>query len=322
VVRTPDEFEIIEAIMRKTAKLPKGYSEIGDDVAVIPASDAKLVMKVDMLVESTDVPRGMSFRQAARKAVAMCVSDFGAKGVRPDAYMISLGLSRRTSARQIAELALGFRDASSEWGVKLAGGDTNEAGELVIDCAMAGFGRRVAGRSGARRGDVVVTTGEFGYPPAGLAILLNAAKATGTFRRAALEQVLMPTPDLRLGLALAPYWTSVMDSSDGLARSLHTLAKASRVGIEIHKLPAAEGLDEFARANGMSTKQLVLGGGEEYLLVGTMKESRLGAALTAAKRCGGRIIRIGNVEGSTGAVRLRSGGRSERVEDAGWTHLR
>jgi thiamine-monophosphate kinase len=295
---------------------------VGDDVAVIPASGTNLIMKVDMLVESTDVPHGMSFRQAARKSVATCVSDFAAKGVVPDSYMVSLGLSRKTTARQVRELALGFRDASAEWRVKMVGGDTNEAGELVIDCAMAGFGERVVGREGASRGEAVVTTGPFGYPPAGLAILTKAARARGAFREAALKSVLTPAPNLRLGLALAPYWTSAMDSSDGLARSLHTLAKASDVGIEIRTLPSASGLDEFAKANGLSTKELVLAGGEEYILVGTMKESGLGSARRAAERCGGRILVIGSVKGGRREVTLHSRSGSRPIEDVGWTHLR
>lgn len=280
------------------------------------------MLKVDMLVESTDVPRGMSFRQAARKAVAMCVSDFAAKGVKPDSYMVSLGLARDTSDERIEGLAAGLKDASREWDLKLVGGDTNEAGELVIDCAMAGFGERIVSREGARRGDLVVTTGLFGYPPSGLRILMKGAEAGRAFREAALKSVLLPSPDLRLGLALGPFWTSAMDSSDGLARSLHTLARASGVGIEIHRLPAAEGVDEFASANGLSARELALAGGEEYLIVGTMKESVFDGAKRAARRCGGRVIEIGVVSGRRGVVALRREGRSEPIEDAGWVHLR
>ena len=293
---------------------------MGDDVAELPSRGSRLVMKVDMLVESTDVPRGMSFRQAARKAVAMCVSDFAAKGVKPDSYMVSVGLSRRTSARQVKDLALGLRDASEEWGLKLVGGDTNEAGELVVDCAMVGFGRRMVGRGGAKDGDVVVTSGLFGYPPSGLKIL-EGARARGAFRKAALRSVLEPTPDLRLGLELGPYWTSAIDSSDGLGRCLHELARASGVGIQVQTLPAAEGLEEFAAANRMSAKDLVLAGGEEYLIVGTVKRRSLAAAKEAASRCGGEVIEIGRVGGRKGTVVLRSGGRERPIPDVGWTHL-
>ena len=83
---------VIDTILRRAGRLPGGYAAIGDDVALIPAGKGRLVAKVDMLVEHTDVPPGMTYRQAARKAVAMCVSDFAAKGVKPDSFMVSLGL--------------------------------------------------------------------------------------------------------------------------------------------------------------------------------------------------------------------------------------
>ena len=108
-------------------RLPRGYSKIGDDVAVVPLGVGKLVLKVDMLVEHTDVPRGMTSRQAARKAVAMCVSDFAAKGVKPDSFMVSLGLRQGVTQEEVGGLALGFRDAEKEWEVRMVGGDTNES---------------------------------------------------------------------------------------------------------------------------------------------------------------------------------------------------
>ncbi len=277
---------------------------------------------MDMLVQATDVPAGMTFRQAARKAVAMCVSDFAAKGVKPSAFMVSLGVSRTVTDAQVHELALGFRDAADAWGVKLVGGDTSEAGQLIVNCVMAGFASKYVKREGAEPGDAVVTTGRFGFPPAGLRILLEGARAGAGFRRRAVASALMPSPNLRLGLALAPYWTAAMDSSDGLARSLHTLSKMSRVGMEIRTMPVGDGVEEFARANGVPSKNLVFEGGEEYLIVGTMKPKRVAAAAKVAKARGAELVEIGRVTGRAGEVVLRTGGKTEPIADAGWVHLR
>lgn len=276
---------------------------------------------MDMLVQSTDVPKEMTFRQAARKAVAMCVSDFAAKGVRPDSFMVSIGLSRGVTRSQVRELSLGLRDASREWDLKLIGGDTGEAAELTVNCAMLGFADGYVKRVGARVGDAVVATGPFGYPPAGLEIL-RGAKATPGFRRKAVRSVLKPTPNLRLGLALASYWTASLDSSDGLARSLHILSKASRVGIEIRRLPTGRGVNEFAASNGLDASRLVLEGGEEYVVVGTMRQSRVRAAAEVARKNGGELLELGRVTGRKEGVRLRSGGTVKPIADAGWVHLR
>ena len=274
-----------------------------------------------MLVERTDVPQGMSHRQSARKAVAMCVSDFAAKGVRPDSFMVSLGLRRGVSQGEVDELANGFRDAEKEWGLRLVGGDTNEAAELVIDCAMVGFADRVVPRSGASAGDVLVTTGYFGYPPSGLKILLEGAAAEARFGERAKRSVLEPTPSLEVGLALAPFLTSAMDSSDGLARSVHTLARSSGVGFELTSVPMATGLAKFAGRNGLDPAELALSGGEEYLIVGTVRSTKLTAARRTAEKAGGRLLAVGRATPKKGVVELRTGAKVRKIPDSGWTHL-
>jgi thiamine-monophosphate kinase len=317
----PDETSIIETIVGLAGGTPRGYSKIGDDVAVVRQGAGKLVLKVDMLLEQTDVPTGMTYRQAARKSVAMCVSDFAAKGVKPDSFMVSLGLRRGVTEEQVKQLGLGFCDAEREWGVKLVGGDTNEARELVIDCAMVGFGTRITTRKGGSAGDALVVTGPFGYPPSGLKILAKGAEASAKFAAAAKNSVLKPTPSLGVGLALAPFLTSSMDSSDGLAKSIHTLAKESGVGFELASLPTAEGVEEFAWRNGFDAHSLVLEGGEEYVIVGTVRKSRVGQAREAVEKAGGELIEIGTATSRTGEVALRSGRKLTPIHDAGWTHL-
>ncbi|QQG48489.1 MAG: thiamine-phosphate kinase [archaeon] len=301
-------------------KRPRGFSEVGDDVAWEPAGKGKLVVKVDMLVEGTDVPKGMTYRQAARKAVAACISDFAAKGVRPSSFMCSIGVRRGTSMAKVREVASGFRDAEREWGARMVGGDTNEAKELVIDCAMFGFARKIVGRSGAKPGDAVVVSGFFGYPPAGLKILTAGAKSKGRLRERAVSSVLRPTPGLAVGVALARSLSSGIDSSDGLARSLHELAKASRVGLEIITLPVGPGVKGFASENGLDWRDLVLAGGEEYCVVGTVPQSHLRAAVRSVGRAGGKLVVIGKVTRSRG-VFLKSGAGPRRIPDVGWTHL-
>jgi len=291
-------------------------------VAVVPTREGKLVLKVDMLVEHTDVPPGMSYRQAARKAVAMCVSDLAAKGVKPDSFMVSIGLRKGVSQKKVNELAVGLKDAEREWGVHLVGGDTNESKELVIDCAMVGFAKRLVARSGASSGDALVVTGPFGYQPAGLRILTEGARSQARFGERAKASVLSPRPSLGVGLALAPYLSSSMDSSDGLARSIHTLARASGVGFEVTALPAGEGVKRFAADNGLDAEKLVLEGGEEYVIVGTVRKSKLRAAGIAVKKAGGKLVEIGVATPRKRRVELSMKGGSRPIRDEGWTHLR
>ncbi|MDA4128748.1 MAG: thiamine-phosphate kinase [Thaumarchaeota archaeon] len=301
--------------------LPRSYWAIGDDVATVPTKGRKLVIKCDMLVDRTDVPPGMSYRQAARKAVAMCVSDFSAKGVKPDSFLISLGLRSGVRREDVVELAEGFRDASREWGVKFVGGDTNESADLIVDCSMVGFAGRVVARSGAKPDQLVVTSGYFGYSSSGLKILIKGAKARRGFRAAAVASVLNPHPRLKLGIALAKYFSSAMDSSDGLAITLHTLAERSGVGIRVDKLPCDDEVRMFAKRNGFSEEELALYGGEEYEIVATIERRHLPKARDVAARLDVDLLVIGRTTKESGVVSLKKDQREERILRKGWVHL-
>jgi thiamine monophosphate kinase len=81
-------------------------------------------------------------------------------------------------------------------------------------------------------------------------------------------------------------------------------------------------VEEFAKSNGVATRSLILEGGEEYLIVGTMKPGKVRAAARVARVNGGELVEIGRVTRRAGSVTLRAGGRTEPVADSGWVHLR
>ncbi len=310
-----DEKQIIRIFANKL-----GISNL-DDVALI---DKGIVIKSDMLVASTDVPRGMKPWQAARKSIVSCISDLAAKGVRPHAAVISLGIPKSCSTRRpdIEGLAEGLAIASNEFGVKIVGGDTNEAGELVIDCTMIGFPRfKVPTRNGAKPGDFVIVSGAFGFAPAGLAILLQDASAitvNSSFRKHAVKSVLEPHPRQSFGLALARYFSSSIDSSDGLAVSLYELASQSEgVDIIIYGIPAVEGLDKFAEENSLDKHELVFHGGEEYEIVATISHTKIRQAEAAARKAGVSLHVIGRVQRGSGNVFVRN----KLLENRGYMHF-
>jgi len=270
-----------------------------------------------MLVASTDVPHGMAPWQVARKSVVSCVSDLAAKGVQPHAAMISLGLPKNCTRPYVEGLANGFAGASKEFGVRMVGGDTNEASGLVIDCSMIGFASKMPTRTGAKPGDVVVISGTFGLTPAGLEILMRDAKGGGAFRKYAVESVLEPKPRQRFGIALAKFFSSSIDSSDGLAISLYELAGQSGVNIVIDIVPAADGVEKFAQENGLDAHELVFHGGEEYEIVATIPKSRLNRAISAAKKSGIALHIIGRVQRGPGDVFVGK----KLLENKGYVHF-
>ena len=305
-----DEKEIIHIFADKL-----GISDF-DDVALL---DNKIVFKTDMLVASTDVPPGMEPWQVARKSIVSCVSDFAAKGVKPYAAMISLGLPRSCTRAYVEGLAKGFAGASKEFGVKMVGGDTNEANGLVIDCSMIGFaaGRKLPTRKDAAPGDAIVVSGMFGLPPAGLSILMRSATAVGSFRKQAAEAVLVPAPRQRFGLVLARYFSSSIDSSDGLSMSLYELAGQSKVDIEVDNIPIASGIEKFAQENNLDSYGLVFHGGEEYEIVATIPKAKLSQAEATARKAGLDLHIIGRVKRGAGNVFVRK----KLLENKGYVHF-
>jgi thiamine-monophosphate kinase len=315
-----NEREIIQLL---TSRFSSNRSPLGfeDDVAALPISrDRWAILKTDMLVGSTDIPPGMSLSQAARKSVVATVSDFAAKGVLPKALLVSLGLKRKVSRTIVRQIASGLDQASREYGCTIVGGDTNRANDLVIDLIGIGFAspRHVIRRRGAKPGDIVVVTGEFGKTAAGLHVLLSRRWNPAKFR-SLTRSVLHPVARLELGVALANSGaaTGSIDSSDGLAWSLYELARASRVNIRIEKIPIARDAIEYAKLRQLDPNELALYGGEEYEIIATISPKKY-VPLT---RKIPSLIRIGKVERGTGLVSAFVGNDLHWIEPRGWDHF-
>ena len=306
-----------------------------DDVVVLPLKDianhfncsrsAAVVLKSDMLVQSTDVPPNMRPWQIARKSVVACISDMSAKGICPPYLcLISIGIPSTFSRAQIVDLIDGFHAASREFGVKILGGDTNKSNELVINCNLVRLlpdDVYVPKRSGARPGDIVVSSGEFGYSSCGLKILMNNAKAKGWFRRIAIQSVTRPNPQQRFGVSMANFFSSSIDSSDGLAASMYELARQSEVNLVIDSTPSANGIQQFALDNALSARDLVFYGGEEYEIIATIPKLNLERARSLSRKLKLKLHVIGKVEKGDGKVIILDDERKRVcLSDGGYVH--
>jgi thiamine-monophosphate kinase len=178
-------------------------------------------------------------------------------------------------------------------------------------------------RSGAKAGDVVAVTGFFGKPAAGLRILSGECLVKQEFCELLLDSVLTPRARLKEGLALAASGTisSSIDSSDGLAWSLHELGTMSNVGFLIDRVPVAEEAKQFAENCGVDVFELVLHGGEEYELVVTVKPELWQEAEAAAESVGGRLLPIGKVTQEK-RVFLEQNDEKRIIEPRGWEHFK
>ncbi|MCX8150937.1 MAG: thiamine-phosphate kinase [Candidatus Bathyarchaeota archaeon] len=326
-VRFLGEHKVIEIMRRFFEPMPTWVVPFGDDVSALPITgDGEVaVLKTDMLVDKTDVPRGMSLWQAARKAVVMNVSDFAAKGVAPKAALVSLGLPKRLLQTDVEEIAKGLNSGARQYGAYIVGGDTGEASDLIISVHLFGTAKTntLMLRSGAKVGDIVAVTGFFGKSAAGLQILLNGFAASEDLREVLVSSVFMPQARLSEGLALqaSNAVTASIDSSDGLAWSLHELARLSKVGLVISALPIASEVKCFANFNGLDACELALYGGEEYELVVTVDPKKWTSAEESVEAVGGRLLPIGKVTRDP-QILLDVDGEKRAIEPRGWEHFK
>jgi thiamine-monophosphate kinase len=233
----------------------------GDDAAVVRARPFA-VTSIDTVAEGVHFDLAISSpAEVGHKALATALSDLAAMGAEPGEAYVSLALPPSFADADALELARGIAELAAATGTTLAGGDVVRAGALVIAVSVTGWAdseAELVGRDGARPGDVVGVTGELGAA--------GAALASGRHHEAPSR--------LAAGRALALAGaTAMIDLSDGLATDGRHLAQASGVALEIDPdaLPTAAG----------ASRELAIGGGEDYELLFTIPADRWDAAASA-----------------------------------------
>jgi thiamine-monophosphate kinase len=303
-----DESEIIK-------KFQSVFGEkdfVSEDVESFSVGKTRVIVKVDTLVESTDIPPQMSLKDAARKSIVASVSDFASKGVKPEFGIISFNLPATISEREISEIAQGVKRASHEFGVKILGGDTNQGKELVFHVCLFGSAKKIPKREGAKPGDLIFASGPFGLTGAGLQILLKKIKANDGFAKAAIKSVLRPSPRLKFGLKARSYFTSSMDSSDGLSATLNEMARQSKCKFVVENIPFKKGVESF--------DSLVFHTGEEYEIVFTVPAKYKSKINSIAKTTKTPIIEIGKVIKGTGVFVQKD--KLVKLKDLGYHHFK
>jgi len=293
---------------------------VSEDIEVYKLGKTYFVAKIDTLVESTDIPAKMKINDAARKSVVACISDFTAKGVKPLFGIISVTIPKRFSKKKIEELARALGHASREFGFRILGGDTNEGKEMVIQVSLFGMTDKIILRQGAKVGDLIFVSGPFGYTAAGLMIFQNQKRASKKFSKKAKNAFLKPQPRMKFGLSNKGYFSSSMDSSDGLAITLHEMSKQSKKRFNVTNLPVNQDLINFAKDSRVNLMDLIFTGGEEYEIVFTASQKNRSKIIKRAKIQRVPLKEIGYVSKGKGVVYHKEK-KSIEIKNKGWQHF-
>ncbi|EME19052.1 thiamine-phosphate kinase [Rhodococcus triatomae] len=291
----------------------------GDDAAVVRATDGRVVVSSDMLVQGRHFRLDWSApEQIGRKAVAQNGADIASMGAWPTAFLVSLGCPPDTPVAVLDALTDGIWSEAEGLGAGVVGGDTVQSDQIVLSITVLGDlrGRDAVLRSTAGAGDQVAVAGRLGWSAAGLAVL--AAGLDGHAEVVAAHRV--PEPPYGSGpVAAEAGATSMTDVSDGLLADLGHICAASGVRMDLD--PAALEPDQVLRAAadelGDDADAWVLTGGEDHALAATFPP---GVELPDGWRRIGVVLNDTDVRGGASAAvgaGVLVGGR-ERTGAAGW----
>lgn len=299
------EQSIIEYLTRAAARGPAVEVGIGHDAAVVrsPKGDG-LVLKCDQTIEGVHFVRAeQRLDRVGRKALARVLSDLGAVGARPIACLCSLALPGDVDEGEVRELFDGMLALAQRDGVSLVGGDLSRSpGGIALDVSALGFleGRRALLRDGARPGDVLAVTGPLGGSREGWHLSFE--------------------PRWREGIVLAGSGAvhAAIDLSDGLARDLHHVCRASRAGarVELAALP----LRRLAGGRAATVAQ-ALHDGEDFELLLAIAPERFEELSRAPGLAAVKLTRIGVVtEASAGVKAADATGGVTDLPIGGYEH--
>ena len=316
-VAARDEFALIDWIRGRVSSHPRLSLGIGDDAAALRfPHPVDCLISTDMLMEGTDfllsqspVPSPQSLPpatpfQVGRKALAVNLSDIAAMAGTPLAAVVSVALPRHGGFELAQGVQEGLQSLADEFGVALAGGDTNTwDGPLVISVTILGeaTGSGPVRRSGAKVGDWIMATGDFGGSIAG--------------------KHLDFTPRVREALALhqSVALHSLIDVSDGLAADLGHILDESGVGAILDA--AAIPISPAARStnDGRTPLDHALGDGEDFELLFTVSPGD-GRKLLASPLFSTPVSHVGEITADRGCRLKDTGGNLNPLPPRGWKH--
>ena len=294
------EFGLIDLIAKHEPKLPSTLIGIGDDAAVLKAKNKYQLITTDTFIENVHFKlKRTSFFDLGRKALAANISDIAAMGGYPTHALVTIGLPKKITVKQVQQLYQGINSLARRYQIDIVGGDTIASPrEVVISITLLGEveKRHLLTRSGAKPDNLILVTGAFGGPAA---IKFKIQKAKFKIRIKEARNI-----------AKSRRATSMIDSSDGLVRSVLELCKASRTGALIYE-------DLVPIARGASLAQ-ALYGGEEYELVFTANKKDLPRLRKIAK-----VSVVGEMVPRKFGVKLvDSYGRIKLPKSGGYEHFK
>lgn len=335
-VESLGEFGLIERLTQgMKISNPSTVLGIGDDAAILNTKASLTLVSTDMLVEGIHFDLMYTpLKHLGYKAVAINLSDIYAMNGIPKQITLSIAISSRFSVEALEELYSGVQAACKRYGVDLVGGDTTSSNKgMILSITAVGEAEegKVAYRSGAKVGDLICGTGDFGAAYLGLQLLerekqiyLSNPEIQPDLgeQNYLIGRILKPEPRADMIAAfsknqLVP--TAMIDVSDGLAAEINHICRASNVGafIEESGVPIHPDAEMQAINFGLDPITCALSGGEDYELLFTIDPSDVEKVKYLPE-----IYIMGEIVEQEAGIKLHSkGGKIHPLTTMGWQHF-
>jgi len=324
------EFSLIDRISVGCLIRPSDVTAgIGDDCAVVPIDKGRsLLLTTDMLIEDIHFwKQDIIPELLGRKSLAVNISDIAAMGGIPKDAVLSLGLPVRTDLVYIDRFYDGIKSIAGEFSINILGGDTVKSPDrLVINIALTGEAPsdEILYRSGAKEGDIIFITGFPGNSSAGLNLLDSGRDFEA--KDELFEFHLNPRPQYRQGriIAESKLASSLIDISDGLLADLGHICRASSVGAIVRRadVPIGSLLQAYCEKYNLDPLDFALGGGEDYILLGTVPEKSSDILKGLLEKDGFAYFPIGTITCDLGTKLGNPDGSRSAIDPSGYDHFK
>ena len=285
------EFSFIEKITKNfEIKNSESLLGVGDDSAIIESSKLHMLVSKDLLVEGIHFDLSYTpLKHLGYKSVIVNLSDIYAMNGIPKQIVVGIAISNRFKIESIEELYKGIKLACEKYKIDLVGGDTTTSQSgLTISITVLGQVKKetVVKRSGAKKNDLIVVTGDLGAAYLGLQVLKREKEIflanPGVQPKLEgydyiLQRQLKPEApkkyfEILNEIGVIP--TSMIDISDGLSSELLHISKSSRVSVKIYedKIPIDYTVMNKAAELNLNPIFCALNGGEDYELLFTIDQ--------------------------------------------------
>ncbi len=324
------EKNIIENYLRPLFNPENDINGVGDDCATISFPNGSVGLF------STDrVPADLiSYRAGlldefglGRYLATLNLSDIAACGGVPLALLLNIGVPADFLMSSLLALSKGVASLSSQYSVRVVGGDMSLSSKLSISATAIGQVEldSVLRRGGAQSGDSIFVTREIGLTPVALKYCIGSS-LFDTFSPTEIACLraqftdLLPMITLGRRLVASSFCTSCMDNTDGLWQTLSELSRESKAAFVVDrnfvKLPPL--VEKYADLAGCDVIQLAFSAGADFSLVGTLRGTW--STADACRALDANIDIVGRVESGAG-VFMKSNSGVEPLSVPGWNYF-